>query len=98
MPAEYDTNRMTQRQRKDLNRSKLLHDLAIPFLIVGMAASLIVVVVIGHSGSRIPVFSYRPPCPKTWKWGLTGRQGSDILQVLMGSSHHSPQGEHHDQE
>jgi hypothetical protein len=43
MPAEYDTNRMTPRQRKDLNRSKLLYDLAIPFLIVGMAASLIVV-------------------------------------------------------
>lgn len=40
MPAEYDTNRMTPRQRKDLNRSKLLYDLAIPFLIVGMAASL----------------------------------------------------------
>jgi hypothetical protein len=43
MPAEYDTNRMTPRQRRDLNRSKLLHDLAIPFLIVGMAASLIAV-------------------------------------------------------
>lgn len=40
MPAEYDTNRMTPQQRRDLNRSKLLHDLAIPFLIVGMAASL----------------------------------------------------------
>jgi hypothetical protein len=43
MPAEYATNRMTPRQRRDLNRSKLLHDLAIPFLIVGMAASLTIV-------------------------------------------------------
>ena len=43
MPAEYDTNRMTPRQRRNLNRSKLLHGLAIPFLIVGMVASLIAV-------------------------------------------------------